>query len=88
MLLIVVIICNLVKTVCIGTALWFGDFGPLATIGDAITSFMTTPDRTTERLGPVSYHNIRSGAFVSGIILDQVSFGKLNEIHGIRLSAG
>ncbi|KAJ5165820.1 hypothetical protein N7492_006116 [Penicillium capsulatum] len=36
---------------------------PLLTIGDAVASFMTRPDRTTQRLCWISYADVRSGSW-------------------------
>ena len=46
-IMIVVILCNLVKTVCMVTIAWKKDTEPLMTLGDAIASFVDTPDPTT-----------------------------------------
>lgn len=47
-IMIVVILCNLIKTVCMAVIAlkWSGQ--PLVTIGDAIASFLDSPDSTTE----------------------------------------
>ena len=47
-IMIVVIVCNLIKTVCMSTIAWKRDPEPLVTLGDAITSFMDRPDGRTE----------------------------------------
>ena len=47
-IMIVVIICNLIKTICMGTIAWKQDPEPLVTLGDAISSFLDRPDVTTE----------------------------------------
>ena len=47
-IMIVVIVCNLIKTFCMGTIAWKQDPEPLVTLGDAIASFMDRPDVTTE----------------------------------------
>ena len=47
-IMIVVIICNLIKTVCMSTIAWKQDPEPLVTLGDAIASFMDRPDVTTK----------------------------------------
>ena len=46
-IMIVVIICNLIKTVCMSTIAWKQDPEPLVTLGDAIASFLDRPDVTT-----------------------------------------
>ena len=47
-IMIVVIVCNLIKTVCMSTIAWKQDPEPLVTLGDAIASFMDRPDITTK----------------------------------------
>lgn len=47
-IMIVVIVCNLIKTVCLSTIAWKQDPEPLVTLGDAIVSFLDRPDVTTE----------------------------------------
>ena len=46
-IMIVVLICNLIKTVCMGTMAWKQNAEPLVTLGDAIASFLDRPDTTT-----------------------------------------
>ena len=47
-IMIVVIICNLIKTTCMSIIAWKQDPEPLVTLGDAIASFLDRPDVTTE----------------------------------------
>lgn len=47
-IVIVVIVCNLMKTICMGIIVWKRDPEPLVTLGDAIASFLDRPDVTTE----------------------------------------
>ena len=47
-IMIVVITCNLIKTICMSWMAWKRDPEPLVTIGDAIASFVNRPDVTTE----------------------------------------
>ena len=47
-IMIVVIVCNLMKTICMSTIVWKQDPEPLVTLGDAIASFMDRPDVTTK----------------------------------------
>ena len=47
-IMIVVIVCNLIKTVCMSTIAWKQDAEPLVTLGDAVASFMDRPDVTTK----------------------------------------
>ncbi len=48
-IMIVVIVCNMIKTVCMLMISWKQDPEPLVTLGDAIASFLDRPDVTTER---------------------------------------
>ena len=48
-IMIVVIICNTIKTVCMTTIAWKQHPEPLVTLGDAIASFLDRPDVTTKR---------------------------------------
>ena len=43
-IMIVVIVCNLVKTICMSIIAWKQDPEPLVTLGDAIASFLDRPD--------------------------------------------
>ena len=47
-LLIVVIICNFVKVVCMTLMVYQHDSEPLVTLGDAIASFLDEPDSATQ----------------------------------------
>ena len=47
-IMIVVVICNFVKLVCLTYIAWRQDPAPLITIGDAITSFLEHEDVTTQ----------------------------------------
>ena len=47
-IMIVVIVCNLIKTACMSTIAWKKDPEPLVTLGDAIASFLDRPDGTTK----------------------------------------
>jgi hypothetical protein len=53
--LLVVLVCNVVKLVCLAATMAAWKFQPLAVIGDAISSFIGRPDSTTEGLGPLSW---------------------------------
>lgn len=48
-IMIVVIVCNMIKTVCMAMISWKQDPKPLVTLGDAIASFLDRPDVTTKR---------------------------------------
>ena len=47
-IMIAVIVCNLIKTVCMSMIAWNRGPEPLVTLGDAIASFLDRPDVTTE----------------------------------------
>lgn len=47
-IMVVVIICNLIKTTCMSIIAWKQDPEPLVTLGDAIASFLDRHDVTTE----------------------------------------
>ena len=48
-IMIVVIVCNTIKAVCMTIILWEQELEPLVTLGDAIASFLDRPDVTTKR---------------------------------------
>ena len=48
-IMIVVIVCNTMKAVCMAMISWKQGPEPLVTLGDAIASFLDRPDVTTER---------------------------------------
>lgn len=61
-LLSVVIVCNVVKACCLLFTLLINiRFNPLATVGDAISSFISHPDATTRGKGPLSALDVRRG---------------------------
>ena len=47
-IMIIVIICNGTKALCIGLLVWKKDLRPLTTLGDAIASFLEEPDSATK----------------------------------------
>ena len=47
-IMIVVIMCNLIKTICMSIIAWKQDPEPLVTLGDAIASFLDRPDESTK----------------------------------------
>ena len=47
-IMLIVMICNLIKTICMGWIAWKQDPEPLVTLGDAIVSFLDRPDITTK----------------------------------------
>lgn len=54
MIFLMVMLSNLVKLACLVIVLCQSSFKPLATVGDAISSFLEDPDSTTKGLGPIS----------------------------------
>lgn len=56
--LLVVVICNLLKVICLGSVLFLQGFYPLATFGDAVSSFLTPPD-DTRLIGALSSKEVR-----------------------------
>jgi hypothetical protein len=57
-LLCVVTVCNLIKAICLTLVLMATNFHPLATVGDAISSFIKQPDITSAGLGLISMSNV------------------------------
>ena len=47
-IMLIVMICNLIKTICMGWIAWKQDPEPLVTLGDAIASFLDRPDIMTK----------------------------------------
>ncbi len=47
-IMIIVITCNLLKTICMSKIAWKHDREPLVTLGDAVASFLDRPDMTTK----------------------------------------
>lgn len=58
-LLYVVIACNVLKVVCLKCTLLAPNFEPLATVGDAIASFMNDPETLTAEKGPICAADVR-----------------------------
>lgn len=58
-LLVVVVTCNFIKVTCfiIATIAW--KFEPLATVGDAVASYLNNPDPTTQGLALASEEDVR-----------------------------
>lgn len=57
-LLLVVIGCNLLKIGCLTFTAFGHDFQPLATIGDAVASFLDIPEEHTKNAGPLSIMDV------------------------------
>ena len=69
-LLVILIVCNVAKIVAL-SILVLSSFNPLVTIGDAIASFLNTPDSTTRYVGPISVLTLQNRD--SGTILERPS---------------
>ena len=54
----VVIACNVVKIICLTTAVLSCGFQPLATVGDALSSFLDRPDPTTVDMPLLTFHDV------------------------------
>ena len=78
-LLGVVVACNVVKLICVTIVLLrIRSFHPLATIGDAIASFLHEPEDITAGLGTISNHDLTA---LSGKVYERVH-GELDELSG------
>lgn len=53
-ILVLVIVCNAIKAVCLAITCSMRKFRPLLNVGDAISSFLQSPDFTTKSGGPLS----------------------------------
>jgi hypothetical protein len=62
-LTIVVVICNALKLIGLLITLFKHKEQPIVTIGDAIDSFVTTPDATTANSCLLSRVDVKSGKF-------------------------
>lgn len=75
-IMIIVIICNLVKTICMSIIAWKQDPKPLVTLGDAIASFLNRPDVKSEGkcvVGKTRFEDSRSwGPLISRWILKRL----------------
>jgi len=58
-LLGVVLLCNLIKVMCLSRALLIRSFHPMATIGDLISSCLSEPDPYTQGMGPIAAKDVR-----------------------------
>jgi len=58
--LFVVIICNALKIVLFSIVLRLKNFRPVAIIGDAVSSFLESPDSTTTNSGPITVEDTRN----------------------------
>ena len=62
-LLSVVIVCNIIKVICLVTTAALRAFNPLATIGDAIATFLSDPDSVTAGKGALEVADVSSGVW-------------------------
>jgi hypothetical protein len=62
-IMIVVIFCNLVKSISMLMTFWKRYNQPLVTLGDAVSSFLDNPDATTEGMCLVSKSDVLGGAW-------------------------
>ncbi|CZT07158.1 uncharacterized protein RCO7_09704 [Rhynchosporium graminicola] len=63
-LVLVIIICNACKALCMLRVAWgFADSPPLVTLGDAIASFLDNSDQTTNGLCLASKEDMQNGAW-------------------------
>ncbi|KAK0260988.1 hypothetical protein LTR35_017930 [Friedmanniomyces endolithicus] len=58
-ILAIVVACSIVKLSCLIATAFALDFEPLATVGDAVASFLDCPDAVTAGVGPLSSHKAR-----------------------------
>lgn len=58
-ILVVVLVYNLVKIVCLLWTFWMLRFEPLATLGDAISSFLDRRDPNTSGYGAISFTDLK-----------------------------
>ncbi|MCJ1398987.1 hypothetical protein MMC11_002189 [Xylographa trunciseda] len=72
-ILITVVVCNIVKFMCLLSLLLLPEFNPFITVGDAVASFLKDPDQWTDHYGPVSaqyvHHCMKTKAIeISGLV--------------------
>lgn len=58
-LLGVVLLCNLIKVMCLSSALLIRSFNLMATVGDLISSYLSAPDPYTLGMGPIAAKDVR-----------------------------
>jgi hypothetical protein len=58
-LLGMVLLCNLIKVICLTSALLIRNFYPMATVGDLVSSCLSEPDPYTCRKGPIAAQDVR-----------------------------
>jgi hypothetical protein len=62
-IMITVILCNLVKLVIMSLTIWKHLSPPLVTLGDAVSSFLEAPDKSTEGMCVITKADILEGAW-------------------------
>ena len=63
--MIAVIICNVIKVICLLFAVTRKGFLPLVTLGDGLASFLAKPDKHTQNMGPLSASDVRASERLS-----------------------
>ena len=58
-LLGVVLLCNLIKVMCLSRGLLIRSFHPMATVGDLLSSCLSEPDSYTLGMGPITAKGVR-----------------------------
>lgn len=86
-ILVVVVICNLIKLVCMAFTLFGGKDEPLITIGDAIASFLDDPDSTTHGRCLSSKEDFVSGTWAWEALGQSGHAHMSKRLHTWRLSA-
>ncbi|KAH7336430.1 hypothetical protein BKA65DRAFT_538551 [Rhexocercosporidium sp. MPI-PUGE-AT-0058] len=81
-LMVVVMVCNIVKIICLGLILWRQRISTLVTTGDAIASFLETPDPSTKGHCLLSKKDLVSKEWMeNGVCADSYQKGKLRWHH-------
>lgn len=60
-IIVVVIMCNMCKVLCMALTLWYSTGTKFVTLGDAIADFLEVPDPTTKNLCAMSKHDVFKG---------------------------
>ncbi|KAG9686786.1 hypothetical protein KCU95_g11437, partial [Aureobasidium melanogenum] len=72
-----VLLCNLVKVLCLVCALLVRDFHPMATVGDLINSCLDDPDPHTHGQGPIAAEDVRRDRFCQNKLVSRIGQNKL-----------
>lgn len=75
-IMVAVIICNAVKSICMFYTVCKSKEDPLVTVGDAVSSFLESPDKTTVGMCIVSKRDIKKGIWK--YTSDGITHGKWN----------